>query len=247
MATQNNNGSSSDIPEESSTKPMDSKKDVEQSPDQKTDQDFPGYPHYPAKEDIMEQGTENHRVDVDVENIPNSNNKTGVSQRYAGTGSAHEGGEESGAPSSIENDPELNPRTDVVSDSLEATGSEEDEIGLPQNVDNDDLLVDENDEEDSNVTDSERQALQDSEFMLTSDESNLRNARMDDTDFDGEKLNEESFGDRLTSAGLDIPDEGDETDREALGQGDEENKYYSLGGDRHEAQEEDPYSGPQRG
>jgi hypothetical protein len=46
---------------------------------------------------------------------------------------------------------------------------------------------------------------------------------------------------------LDIP--GSELDdaNEAIGEEDEENNYYSLGGDRHEAQEEDPESDPVRG
>jgi hypothetical protein len=35
------NNQSSNIPESTSSKPMDSKRDVEQSPDEKTDQDFP--------------------------------------------------------------------------------------------------------------------------------------------------------------------------------------------------------------
>src|SRR5919107_2935932 len=70
------------IPEKSNTKQMDSKQDVDRSPDEKTDQDFPGYPHYPAKEDIMDQRTDSHRVDMDVENLP-TRNATGVSQRYS--------------------------------------------------------------------------------------------------------------------------------------------------------------------
>ena len=37
------------IPENDPSKAMDSKREVEQSNDPKTDQDFPGYPHYPAK------------------------------------------------------------------------------------------------------------------------------------------------------------------------------------------------------
>src|SRR5689334_24299628 len=75
------NNDNSRIPEESSSKPMDSKRDVEQSNDAKTDQDFPGYPHYPAKEDIMDQRTGSHKVDVDVENLA-GRNATGVSQRF---------------------------------------------------------------------------------------------------------------------------------------------------------------------
>jgi hypothetical protein len=46
---------------------------------------------------------------------------------------------------------------------------------------------------------------------------------------------------------LDIPGSELDDDNESIGEEDEENNYYSLGGDRHEAQEEDPYSGPDRG
>src|ERR1700712_3733952 len=70
------------VPENNSSKAMDSKKDVEQSDDGKIDQDFPGYPHYPGKEDIMDQRTDAKRVDVDVENIPNSRNNSGIDQRF---------------------------------------------------------------------------------------------------------------------------------------------------------------------
>src|SRR5881275_762145 len=73
---------SSGVPENNPSKPMDSKREVEQSNDEKTDQDFPGYPHYPAKEDIMDQRTDSHRVDMDVENLPSGRNATGVSQRF---------------------------------------------------------------------------------------------------------------------------------------------------------------------
>ncbi|HEY1020744.1 MAG TPA: hypothetical protein VGE06_00465, partial [Flavisolibacter sp.] len=68
--------------ENSSSKPMDSKKDVANSPDEKTDQDFPGYPHYPAKEDIMHKSTGSHRVDADLEESGTGPNKSGVSQRF---------------------------------------------------------------------------------------------------------------------------------------------------------------------
>ncbi|MDB5252631.1 MAG: hypothetical protein JWP27_1800 [Flaviaesturariibacter sp.] len=250
MAQANDNNKQDQQGRNEETHPMSSKRDVEQSPDEKTDQDFPGYPHYPAKEDIMDQRTDSHRVDLDVENLPNSRNMTGVSQRYTGTGEeARPTGthREQQQPNEtyVENDPELNPRTNVGSGQLAATDSEDDEIGTPQNVDDDDLGMRPGTEGD--VSDEERRALQDSTFMPTSDETNLRSARLDDTDFDGDRLNEESFGERRTGVGLDIPDETDETQTESMGQGDEENKYFSLGGDRHEGNEEDPYSGPGRG
>jgi hypothetical protein len=75
----------------------------------------------------------------------------------------------------------------------------------------------------------ERQALADTEYLPTADEDNLRRARMDNVDFDNEPLNEKGFGQEISGADLDIPDSTDETRTDALGQGDEENKHYSLG------------------
>src|SRR5215217_8248158 len=78
----NNNNKNPRIAENDPSKAMDSKREVERSNDEKTDQDFPGYPHYPAREDIMDQRTDSHRVDMDVENLPSGRNATGVSQRF---------------------------------------------------------------------------------------------------------------------------------------------------------------------
>ena len=180
----------STTPETTSTKPMDSKRDVEQSPDAKTDQDFPGYPHYPAKEDIMNQTAGTHRVDNDVENMGAGPNASGVSQRFldgkdqqtSTTSQESEGDNEDN-----DLDIQMGTEADVDSDDLAALNSTDAEIGTPQNVSNEDLNTD-----------------------------------------------------------MDIPGtELDDADEE-LGEEDEENNYYSLGGDRHEAQEEDPQSGPDR-
>lgn len=195
--------------ENNPSKAMDSKREVERSNDEKTDQDFPGYPHYPAREDIMDQRNDYIREDVDVENLPNSRNITGVSQRFQQTNNA-------GSADNI-----LHEETDEELDFKPGT--------------------------EGDVTDDERKALEDVSYMPTRDEDNLRTAKLDNTDFDGDELNEGSFGDHLSDEELDIPDSVDETNNTAMGQGDEENKYYSLGGDRHESQEEDPYSGPGRG
>ena len=46
----------------------------------------------------------------------------------------------------------------------------------------------------ADVSNDERRALADTEYMPTRDENNLRNARMDNVDFQGERLNERSFG-----------------------------------------------------
>ncbi len=195
---------SSRIPENNPSKPMDSKREVENSNDEKTDQDFPGYPHYPAREDIMDQRNDLRRENIDVENLPNSRNVTGVSQRFT--------------------DNQANDR------SMDADAED---LGIRPGTEAD-------------VSPDEVKTLEDASYMPTSDEDNLRSSRLDDTDFDGDELNEGSFGDQLSDEELDIPESTDETTTTSMGQGDEENKYYSLGGDRHENLEEDPYSGPER-
>lgn len=79
------------------------------------------------------------------------------------------------------------------------------------------------------VRPDEREALRDTTYMPTRDEDSLRKARMDNVDFDGEPLNEASFGQgqSLSGADLDTGDMADETRLESMGQGDEENKHYS--------------------
>ena len=172
------------------SKAMDSRKDVERSNDEKTDEDFPGYPHYPAKEDIMDQRTDSHRVDLDVENIPGNRNTTGVSQRFSSEANREKAKDAmTPQPGSGDDDLDLKMGTeaDVNDDDLAVLNSTDAEIGTPQNVSNEDINTD-----------------------------------------------------------LDIPGSELDDDNEAIGEEDEENNYYSLGGDRHEAQEEDPYSGPER-
>lgn len=113
------------IPENDPSKAMDSKREVEQSNDAKTDQDFPGYPHYPAKEDIMDQRTDAHRVDMDVENLPSAHNATGVSQRFITAQESKKTGDV--------------PVSDEQEDQLAMLDSRDEEIGGPQTVSNKDL------------------------------------------------------------------------------------------------------------
>ncbi len=64
-------------PQQGENKPdkaIDTPKEVEESQDQKIDQDFPGYPHYPAKEDVMNQESGMKKEDVDVEKLTRSQN-----------------------------------------------------------------------------------------------------------------------------------------------------------------------------
>jgi hypothetical protein len=168
----------------SSSKPMDSKKDVADSNDPKTGQDFRGYP---VEQDIMSQESGSHKVDMDIENLPDSNNQTQVSQRYpsaddkkkAMTPQPGLGDDDLGIQEGTE--------ADVDEDDLVILNATNGEIGMPQNVDNEDLNTD-----------------------------------------------------------LDIPGSDLDDENEAIGEEDEENNYYSLGGDNHSAQEENPDSDPQR-
>lgn len=114
------------IPQNDPSNAMNSKREVANSPDNKTDQDFPGYPHYPANEDIMDTSTGSHRVDADVEKMGSGPNQSGVSERYlsgGNTGTAQNQG-------SDQND---NRDTSMGPD------GQNDEIGIPHNVFNSDL------------------------------------------------------------------------------------------------------------
>ena len=183
MKQDQNKERSSRIPENDTSKAMDSKKEVEKSPDPKTDQDFPGYPHYPAKEDIMDQRTDMHRVDMDVENFAGSKNKSGVSQRFLNSDKSANSNQ-SRSSESEESDDELGIKegteADVTEDDLVILNGTNAEIGTPQNVSEEDL---------------------------------------DDLDVPGAELDDNN---------------------EMIGEEDEENNYYSLGGERHEDLEEDP-------
>lgn len=124
----NRNEEHSRISQNNQSKPMDSKKEVEQSPDAKTDQDFPGYPHYPAKEDIMNQESGDYRVDADVEGMAAGPNASGFNQRYV-------------ASQEAQGKNDVMPRAEGESDDLAAVNSRDSEIGLPQNVSNEDLAA----------------------------------------------------------------------------------------------------------
>ena len=113
----------------------------------------------------------------------------------------------------------------------DTTSSSDDEEG--RNIFNDE---DESDADyimgtEGDVRKDERSALEDVDYMPTRDADNLRRAGMDNTDFQGEELNERGFGNERSGRDLDIPEERDDTTTDAMGQGDEENKTFSLGSD----------------
>lgn len=64
--------------------------------------------------------------------------------------------------------------------------------------------------------------------ILEQEDPNIIAAMLDNTDEDGEPLNEVSDGVQ-TGDGLDVPGSEDDDANEAIGEEDEENNYYSLG------------------
>jgi hypothetical protein len=75
--------------------------------------------------------------------------------------------------------------------------------------------------------------------MNTQDAMNLMASSLDNTDDDGDRLNvDDAFADDMTGEDLDIPGSSTDNANENIGEEDEENNYYSLGGDLHESQEE---------
>lgn len=138
--------------------------------------EFPGYPHYPAKDDIMNSDN-SKKIDVDVENLSRSKASSSALP------------DKSVRPKQAEN---TDPLLGDVDDDIEQTKSAED-----TNITADDLIA----------------------------------------------LGEESvnFGtvEKLTDDDLDVPGSEDDDANEEIGEEDEENNYYSLGGDAHENLEED--------
>src|SRR5215204_3788963 len=117
----------------------------------------------------------------------------------------------------------------IIGEMADTTAASDDEegVGVFDMDDSEDLTPG----TEGDVRADEKEALRDTTYMPTRDEDRLRQARMDNVDFEGEPLNEESFGEgnMLSGAGLDLDTAGEETRTEALGQGDEENKLYSEG------------------
>ena len=87
--------------------------------------------------------------------------------------------------------------------------------------------------DEGNVSPEEQELLERAaDFMPTEDEEGLQDATLDDTDAEGDPLNENN--EDVSGRDLDIPgSERDDMD-EDIGEEDEENNSYSLGGDTHD-------------
>lgn len=85
-------------------------------------------------------------------------------------------------------------------------------------------------DEESDVTEEEKELLsRTEESMSTVDDEDRRKLMLDNKDFDGDLLNEK---DDVSGEDLDVPGATDDDANEEIGEEDEENNSYSLGGDR---------------
>jgi len=142
--------------------------------------EFPGYPHYPAKEDIMHPSNNMEKISSDEENLTRSG-------------------------AYLESKNNIRP----VSSSMEtAVGNEDDLVIVPGT--------------EADVT---------KEDLLMLGEQDME--RDEEEGIDNKVLS----GD-LDTEELDVPGEELDDANENIGEEDEENNYYSLGGDRHESLEE---------
>jgi hypothetical protein len=104
----------------------------------------------------------------------------------------------------------------IASDDEEGRGVfEEDEVAM---------------DSETNVTDLEKDLLRKSSTSRTSkDEKQLSEAKLDAVDDEGDPLNE---GNDLAAEDLDVPGSEDDDANEEIGEEDEENNAYSLGGEK---------------
>lgn len=119
----------------------------------------------------------------------------------------------------------------------DTTVSSADEEG--DNIFNDNIDEDIDAQGDSDVTPAEKEALRKSANDMPGDDENLREAALDHTDEDGTPLNEGSFKNDVSGSDLDVPGAELDDDNETLGEEDEENNEYSLGGDNDDIPEDD--------
>lgn len=191
----------------SENKPMQNKTDVEKSNDENINKDFPGYPYYPASEDIMHPQNHTERVTAELDNASEKDlNRMQLDNPVDKT----------------------NPYSDNEKDDLGIVP------GTEADVTKDDLIA---------------LGSRDRDMDMGEDEERLPDHIGSGGAFEGTEaiterdleVNDDGVDKHLARTGedLDIPEMTDATNTEALGQDDEENSYYSLGGDEKESNEDD--------
>jgi len=143
--------------------------------------DLPGYPHYPANEDIMNPGNGAVKIGTDVEALANSRRLSGIALAAEVSAKA------------------------VTSD------EQYDDLGIVKGTEAD----------------------------LTKDDLIILGEADKDMDLGEDEDADKARVDNIDNEELDIPGAELDDDSEAIGEEDEENNYYSLGGDRHDDLEED--------
>jgi hypothetical protein len=148
----------------------------------------PGYPGYPASEDLLNPSNTTERADVDVERIS---------------------------------------RAGRVADEVPASGStiSTHDMELPETGDLDD-------DEDLGIVEG-------TEADVTKEDLLILGPKDQDMDMGEDEDVKGGFPLELTGEDLDVPGEELDDPNEDIGEEDEENNYYSLGGDNHESLEED--------
>ena len=125
---------------------------------------------------------------------------------------------------------------EMADETLASSGEEGDDLF----GDNVDANIDEN--SDSNVSATEKEDLENTaNGMPSGDDTNLKEASLDNTDDEGAPLNEVSFKNDIAGTDLDVPGAEQDDEDEEIGEEDEENNDYSLGGDNHDDIPEDSY------
>lgn len=166
------------------------------TPDQnKKDQkekEFPGYPSYPASDDI-------------------TGNASKVKADEYGT---------------------LNTRIDANSTTGEAAEQRAPDVPRPKNADEA--------PSDADVTEEDIAILTATTQNKDLDDPDEEMPILDTTDDDGDPLNEPMPAYNSAGADLDVPGSELDDGNENIGEEDEENNYYSLGGDNKERLEDDP-------
>jgi hypothetical protein len=128
--------------------------------------------------------------------------------------------------------------TTISSDDEEGAGifDDDDEEDVNDSIIDDEEINDDDEElvmgNEADVTAEEATLLQRAdEDMPTDDDIRLRRAELDETDNDGDALNESSVADEVAGGDLDVSGADSDDPMESIGEEDEENNYYSLGSD----------------
>lgn len=123
------------------------------------------------------------------------------------------------------------PVMESFSDTTIASDDEEG-VGIFEEESEDDLDTDLRMGTEADVEAEEKTILERADTeMLTQDDVNLRMAELDKVDAEGDRLNEGSLATDVSGSDLDLTMVDADDAMENIGEEDEENNYYSLGGD----------------